>query len=609
MFEDFTYSMAERAVRRLVVFAPLPPLENGIADYAVESLGRLSLIYEVTVVIDDVAPPPSQGLSYRVIRSTTYLANRSLFASDVHVFHFGNNPDHEYMLPIFAEVGGVVVLHDVSLHYLIDQSTIRWGETERYLGFLCDEAGDCGRILGEHFARNQRREAAMFHAIPMTRWLLDRALHVVVHSEFAKAKVLAAAPGARVSCIPHHLAPKAVSPDWGPRRDAARERLGVDDDTRLLVSLGFLGRAKQIEAVLDALSRSRDAWPRVRYVLAGKEDPWSFDVGAEIAKRGLDDIVSITGFIPEEEFFDYVAAADVVVNLRFPSEGETSGTLVRAMGVGAPIVVCDVGSFAEIPDGVVAKVAWSSEFILDVERVIGRLLNDSEERARLRSSSRDFAQVFHDLGRCTRSYAAVIEAAADGGWHQGLAGGERLHAFPPFGAARERLLRDAASLGVPVPLWFREFLVPLAEEETRLLVIQDSVSDVAELLRLFGWTASNSVIVSASEAIEVLESASGSFDVLVAIGWVPDDPRHAVLFARAMRLLAPRALAVVSSVRLEGCEETFAARGFSPVGRVSAPSSRVDLLDGAGAAHSYDACFVFVRRSIEPLVGFEAVPS
>ncbi len=50
-----------------------------------------------------------------------------------------------------------------------------------------------------------------------------------------------------------------------------------------------------------------------------------------------------------------MAACDVVLNLRYPTVGESSGTLLRALGMGKAVVVSDVGSFREYPDEICLK--------------------------------------------------------------------------------------------------------------------------------------------------------------------------------------------------------------------------------------------------------------
>jgi len=58
-------------------------------------------------------------------------------------------------------------------------------------------------------------------------------------------------------------------------------------------------------------------------------------------------------YVPEERMWSLMAACDVLVNLRFPTMGETSGSAIRALSLGRPLIVSDVGWFSELPDGAV----------------------------------------------------------------------------------------------------------------------------------------------------------------------------------------------------------------------------------------------------------------
>jgi glycosyltransferase involved in cell wall biosynthesis len=54
-------------------------------------------------------------------------------------------------------------------------------------------------------------------------------------------------------------------------------------------------------------------------------------------------------------------ACDIVLNLRYPTVGETSGSLQRALGLGKAVIVSNIGSFAELPDDVCLKVGVGPE--------------------------------------------------------------------------------------------------------------------------------------------------------------------------------------------------------------------------------------------------------
>src|ERR1039458_7613132 len=71
-----------------------------------------------------------------------------------------------------------------------------------------------------------------------------------------------------------------------------------------------------------------------------------------IRSLGLSASVRLVGFAPIDDFTGYLSACDIVLNLRYPTVGESSGTLLRAMGLGKAALVSKVGSFREFPDDV-----------------------------------------------------------------------------------------------------------------------------------------------------------------------------------------------------------------------------------------------------------------
>ena len=60
---------------------------------------------------------------------------------------------------------------------------------------------------------------------------------------------------------------------------------------------------------------------------------------------------SITGFVDTATYHDYLLAADVAVQLRSMSRGETSRAVLDCMAAGLPLLVNANGSMAELPEG------------------------------------------------------------------------------------------------------------------------------------------------------------------------------------------------------------------------------------------------------------------
>jgi SAM-dependent methyltransferase len=90
-------------------------------------------------------------------------------------------------------------------------------------------------------------------------------------------------------------------------------------------------------------------------VLVGEEHP-HYALRPLIDELGLGDSVRILGYVPLDIFDICIAACDVCINLRRPTAGETSGSFLRALALGKPALVSEIGAFIELPDDIAVKI-------------------------------------------------------------------------------------------------------------------------------------------------------------------------------------------------------------------------------------------------------------
>jgi hypothetical protein len=107
-------------------------------------------------------------------------------------------------------------------------------------------------------------------------------------------------------------------------------------------------------------------------------------------------------------------ACEVIVSLRSPTMGETSGTVIRALSIGRPLVVSDVGWFSELPDSVAVKVAPDENEVGVLASELERLLGDAAARTSMSAAALELAQTEHDVDRVADLYVAALEEAAGG---------------------------------------------------------------------------------------------------------------------------------------------------------------------------------------------------
>lgn len=444
----------------LLVFSPLPPVENGIADYCAELLPEHAQTHNLVLVIDNHVPQPRLQNIWTTIHLSEYLHREHEFSQSIYLYHLGNNPDHEYMVSVLLRHPGVVVLHDISLHHLVDQMTLRWGNVNGYCELLEREYGKPGRLLADQFRTYNLRERAMFYELPMIRLIATRSKAIIVHSWYAKTKVLAQEPDIPVEVIRHHIANSAVFAADSINRDDARDFLGIDQHELLFVSLGFITKAKQIDVMLEVLARCRSRLPKFRYILAGQDQPEHYDILAAIRSYGLEDVVEVTGYVEEEEFYLYSIAADIVFNLRYPTGGETSGTLIRALGVGACVVVVDIGPFAEFPDNTCIKLPWSEAFDNTLMKAILSLIAQPEKRLEISARAKEYIQKQHALHTSAVAYHRILKNYCDREvlpWQS-----IQFFEYAPPKVREEILARFKLPEHKDLPLWFREMQFPLA---------------------------------------------------------------------------------------------------------------------------------------------------
>ncbi|MDO6691924.1 glycosyltransferase [Aliiglaciecola sp. 3_MG-2023] len=393
----------------LVIFCPLPPKPNGIADYLAEQLPYLSQELRVCVVIENAAPKPVDiPQSVVIIRLEEYLAAQFQLALVPHLYHVGNNPDTRYMLEILLKRPGIVVVHDLNLHYLIDLTNLSLGDEESYTRAMFNQYGSAGEIIGSQVSKFGWKGKHMPHELMMNRSIISAASSVIVHSEYS-ANFIKAEGHKNVHIIPHHLSPE-IRHHQTKLKMSYRGQLGLPGNKPVITSMGFIAKAKQIRAVLASLSVLKQQGRDFLYVLAGQCKQHEYDVYQDIAEFGLQSNVLVTGFLSHADFFKYLIASDFIVNLRYPSGGESSGTLTRAFGLGLGCIVVNIGPFAEIPDNCAIKIDYNQDFSEKLTAVLDELISQPNKRVELGLNARRWVEKNHNIQTTTSAYLGAIAA-------------------------------------------------------------------------------------------------------------------------------------------------------------------------------------------------------
>jgi len=363
----------------------MPPARSGIADYSAALVDELAKLAKLQVFSS--ASQPFDPAKFEVI-----------------LYQIGNNADHVFCYENAIKHPGVVVIHEANLHHLITDLTIRRGDWDAYMELVAEEGDEAAM---QYAQRARRLEVGPdYEGLPMLRRLLSRSKAAIVHSAHVERALRAAGFEGPIAKI-HHGA-------WIPQASRAeyRFKLGLDEVTPLIGIFGYLKPYKRVAEALRAFRRLVKLEPSAKMILVGEPHP-ELPVDSLIQSLDLAANVRLLGYQPIDEFVGYLAACDIVLNLRFPTVGENSGTLMRALGLGKAVVVSEVGSFCELPPNICLKAPVDHTEEDCLFEYLNLLVSRPEFRRELGARARRWVERECAWPKVARDYADFLEWVAD----------------------------------------------------------------------------------------------------------------------------------------------------------------------------------------------------
>jgi glycosyltransferase involved in cell wall biosynthesis len=369
---------------KLSYFSPLPPERSGIADYSVLLLPALEQVLDVEVARRGRRPP----------------------RSDVALYQIGNDPNaHGWIVEELRRRPGVVVLHELVLHHLVAGMTLGRSDAAGYLEAMEREGGLPGRLLAHGVVEGTVPAPweVRPEAFPLAGEVLRHATAVIVHSRFVEQGVRELGFAGRIFRVAH--------PAWPVPSVEAADLAG----SPVIGCFGHLNPSKRIPELLVAFARLLETHPEARLLLVGPVAP-RVDLAGQLARLGLErsDAILREDYVDEARLWALMRAADVCVSLRWPTMGETSGAVIRALVLGKPLVVSDVGWFTELPADAALRIPVDGHETELLAATLDLLARDEQSRAAMSAAARRYATSELDLGRVAEGYATAVEAAAGG---------------------------------------------------------------------------------------------------------------------------------------------------------------------------------------------------
>jgi len=210
--------------------------------------------------------------------------------------------------------------------------------------------GEAAAIRREKFENLNTNERFMLRFNRMLRsfekGLMERAAALIAVSLYTKKELMDfyKMPEERIRVIYNGVDVEKFRPQ--PNKDEIRQKLGFREDSRLILCVGRLYHRKGLSTLLRAVPKVVSTFDDVRFVVAGRglggEEKELLSLAARLKVK---DLITFTGYFPDEELPNLYAASDVFV---LPALYENFPfVILESQASGLPVISTRVGGIPE----------------------------------------------------------------------------------------------------------------------------------------------------------------------------------------------------------------------------------------------------------------------
>lgn len=342
--------------RRVFMLTPIPPQATGTAAYASFLLRDIKSQFanlDLFVVVDDrmfVGEIPKQLMGFPVIPYSLMMPH----VDDVLIVFVANNIFHRHALEELVKARSKNIytfIHDPQIFMIIAHlCNLRKSvfSPEIFTKSLGSQFGNFSPRITE-WLEGQSIPSIGHFLIGCQGITIENSKMLIVHSYYAALKLqleyVSKKPTPRILVMQH---PEA---DATPEEDHAKFP-NEDRETCVFGLFGWISKSKRPKLIFLAFERfltglNPAARGGVRLRVVGQIVPEDFDVPEEVEKHPYKDQIEYYDYVPKEQFEELMSECSLVINLRFPSCGETSGTLAHAATYGISTVTSNYQGFFE----------------------------------------------------------------------------------------------------------------------------------------------------------------------------------------------------------------------------------------------------------------------
>ena len=394
-----TMPSARTQRKHIAWLSPLPPQRTGIANYSYWLVKELKDDFNIELFYDGEPPAKELQESFATYPLVAFAEKRAQY--DRVVYHLGNN--HQFHSGIYTTAWNfpdTIVLHDYDISGFMHEAFLR---THPDLFFQALTNGsDKGQR--QRFEALLQKFVARGSRLPMSHAIIARSKKVVVHHRWVRDQF---AENTHIDVIPH-FAKLNCSPTDSDLR-GFREKFGVKPDHFVLTCLGFINPNKLPRLQIDVVTRLLAEGYPVQLIFAVEPAPELQDLVREVRSGEMQEHVIFTGYQSERDYFCAIASSDVIINLRNPSMGEASGTLMHALATAKPTIVSDMNQYREFPDKVCWKLVHDQDQNELLFEYLRTLLSEPRVRAAMSANAADYVENVLAMDKVREHWIRALE--------------------------------------------------------------------------------------------------------------------------------------------------------------------------------------------------------
>ena len=406
---DTIHQNTRNTRNKIALFTPLNPIKSGISDYSEDLIPFLTKFMDIDIFIDESYLPSSQSIKQFCSIFPAKKFENMHNSYDMIVYQVGNSEFHTYMIDYMSKFPGIMVQHDLILHGLVytDCSNKKGFNKEKYLDYVFENYGyskyiktsdkiSQGQFLD--FFDNTQNFAKIF---------VDENYLTLVHNDYSKKFLLKQISFSNIRKINfgHLVVYSSIEEKYLTKKERMDKNISI---------FGRITKSKRPDIVLKAFSnlihikRISD----IHLFLVGEllED-CKGEVLKIIKEEKIENFVTLTGFVEKNGFNHYYENTDICVNLRYPSSGETSASIIKSLAYGIPTITSNYAQYKEYPDNCCWKVDIDLYEIETLTEYLYELILNTDLRKKMEQNALTFANETMSMEITALQYLQGIQYA------------------------------------------------------------------------------------------------------------------------------------------------------------------------------------------------------